>query len=622
MLVPDTELADAVRRRFAASGLDAPVVTDPAAGLDGAVLPVRIELGDAAIGPLVVPGEPGCLDCVRIRRAAADPQAAADRAAVLAEHAGPSPWLAAFAGHAIAAVVAAEVHAVRAGRRPRSKQALIMVDLTRLTSRVHPFLPDPLCPTCSSMPDDEPEPVRLRPRRKPDRDASRVARPDPDRVRETYVDPVVGVVTELRETDACGLPVAYAPAGWRDSGKTETGIGRAIDRETSRLAAVLEAVERRAGMAPSGRRPATRASFAQVEAHAVDPRRLGLLPPEAYEGSRYPRFDPDLPLDWVWGHSFGRGEPVLVPRTYAYYGHTLDTRSEPPLVFETSNGCALGSCLEEAALHGLLEVTERDSFLLTWYARMPAPRVELGSARSVDVRLLADRIERASGYRVLAFDTTVEQGIPAVATIALWPGAHVEAVDPSERPAVLCTAAAHLDPERACWAALGELALVVEHLTHAYPQRLADAAAMVADAGLVRAMQDHALLYCHPDTLPRWDFLLGGPGGPAPARTFAESFDSRPEPGDDLLDDLLGLVDRYLRTGLDVIVVDQTGPEQRAAGLVAVKVIVPGTLPITFGHANRRVHGLPRVRTVPVLLGHRTEPLADSDLNPYPHPFP
>ena len=171
-------------------------------------------------------------------------------------------------------------------------------------------------------------------------------------------------------------------------------------------------------------------------------------------------------------------------------------------------------------------------------------------------------------------------------------------------------------------AALGELALVVEHLTQAYPQRLADAAAMVADAGLVRAMEDHALLYCHPDTLPRWEFLLGGPGAPAPARTFAESFGRRPEPADDLLDDLLGLVDGYLRTGLDVIVVDQTGPEQRAAGLVAVKVIVPGTLPITFGHANRRVHGLPRVRTVPVLLGHRTEPLAEGDLNPFPHPFP
>jgi len=34
---------------------------------------------------------------------------------------------------------------------------------------------------------------------------------------------------------------------------------------------------------------------------------------------------------------------------------------EPRLVFETSNGCALGSCLEEAILHGILEVAERDA---------------------------------------------------------------------------------------------------------------------------------------------------------------------------------------------------------------------------------------------------------------------
>ena len=49
-------------------------------------------------------------------------------------------------------------------------------------------------------------------------------------------------------------------------------------------------------------------------------------------------------------------------------------------VYETSNGCALGGSLEEAIFHGIMEVVERDSFLLTWYAKLPLPRLDLSSA--------------------------------------------------------------------------------------------------------------------------------------------------------------------------------------------------------------------------------------------------
>jgi ribosomal protein S12 methylthiotransferase accessory factor len=404
--------------------------------------------------------------------------------------------------------------------------------------------------------------------------------------------------------------VSYAPTGWPERDRTEIGIGRATDRETSGLAAVLEAVERRAGTHPSARRPAVRGSYAELAEHALDPRELGLLPADNALG--YPRFHPDLELEWVWGYSFGRSAPVLVPRTYAFYGHTLTADAERPLVYETSNGCALGSCLEEAALHGLLEVAERDAFLLTWYARMPAPRVALDSARSVELRLLAERVERTYGYRVLAFDTTVEHGIPSVAVLA------VDAAPAPDRPAVMCAAAAHLDPEQACLAALGELALLVAHQVREYASRAELAAAMVADADLVREMDHHALLYGHADTVPRWDFLLRG----NEERTFGESFSDRPEPAADLREDLLEVVGRYRKADLDVIIVDQTGPEQRAADLAVVKAIVPGTLSITFGHRNRRVHGLPRLHTVPMLLGHRSTPLPAAEVNPHPHPFP
>jgi ribosomal protein S12 methylthiotransferase accessory factor len=68
-----------------------------------------------------------------------------------------------------------------------------------------------------------------------------------------------------------------------------------------------------------------------------------------------------------------------------------------------------------------------------------------------------------------------------------------------------------------------------------------------------------------------------------------------------------------------VIVVDQTTPEHQAGGFSCVKVIIPGTLPMTFGHDVRRVDGLPRLFDVPRRLGKR---LRAQDVNPDPHPFP
>jgi ribosomal protein S12 methylthiotransferase accessory factor len=92
--------------------------------------------------------------------------------------------------------------------------------------------------------------------------------------------------------------------------------------------------------------------------------------------------------------------------------------------------------------------------------------------------------------------------------------------------------------------------------------------------------------------------------------------------GTDLTSVLTETVKRYLDTGLDVIVIDQTGSEHRAGGFACVKVLIPGTLSMTFGHDHRRLDNLPRLLTVPRLLGYRDRDLAPEELTSDPHPFP
>ncbi|SCL44838.1 ribosomal protein S12 methylthiotransferase accessory factor [Micromonospora citrea] len=585
-------------------------------------LPVRAELGRVLIGPLEWAGEPGCVDCLERRRrrnrlhSRAHDAVIADNSAALRTR--PSAWLTGLAADVVAALVDDEITRLHGDpSTARTRCALLCLDLKTLEVTRHTFLPDPTCPVCADLPEDSAAAadIVLQPRVKsaPDRYRTRNLAEHQDELITTYVDPECGLIRLLARDDNAGAMVAAAWMGLPD-GATEGGYGRTRSYRTSELVSILEALERHGGMQPGGRRTAVRGSYADLRERALDPRELGLYPPDRYriEGFRYRPFDVDQPYRWVWGHSFRRKEPILVPEAYGYYRIHRSDQEPTPFVYEISNGCALGGNLEEAILHGILEVAERDAFLMTWYARMPVPRIDLSSARRRTVPLIAEAIQSETGYAVQAFDITVEQGVPCVWVMAVNPS------DDDQRPKAVCAAGSHLDPETAAENALSELGVILVDLMHRYPEQRDQAERMVRDGSLVTEMAHHSLLYGAPAAFARFDFLTGS----SRSVSFAEMAQPDGFRNADLSDDLRELVRRYLDEGMDVIVVDQTTPEQRVQGLACAKVIIPGTLPMTFGHDLRRVDGLPRLHEIPHRLGHRSRRLERSDVNPHPHPFP
>lgn len=585
-------------------------------------LPVWTEQGYVLLGPLEAPGQTGCVDCAATRRRRVNPHYA-ERAAVWQRYgdqlaATPSSWLTGLAGQLVADLVTAEVRRVTSDEAPLTSQTLCRLDLESLALTRHRFLADPECAVCGGLPTDAPEQAHItlhsQPAYKPGSYRRReVSLPQ---IMDYYVDSESGLVRQLYDSRAGALLVSVAPLGGRGEAASVVGYGRAATFDESRLTALLELLERY-GSSPRARQGAVSACYHEVRTHAVNPYSLGLHAPDQYavpEFSLQP-FDPDRTYPWVWGWSFARREPLLVPESYAYYGVHRHSQTNRPFVYEVSNGCALGSCLEEAILYGLLEVAERDAFLLTWYARLPAPRLDLTTANSKIVRLLAASIEAETGYQVTAFDISTEQEIPCI-----W----AMAANPAEdgRPAIACAAAAHPDPELATRNALRELGPSLAVLINRYedPAAVQRARDMTADSAEVKEMDDHMLLYANPSAATRLDFLTQGDS----VRSLAEvgAADRGGFTSDDLRDNLREAIGRYTRHGLDVIVVDQTASEHRAGGLSCVKVLVPGTLPMTFGHHFRRIDGLPRLNDVPQLLGYRDGPMPPEEINTYPHPFP
>jgi ribosomal protein S12 methylthiotransferase accessory factor len=593
-------------------------------GRELVALPVWTELDHVVIGPAEIPGEPGCLDCYTLRHRRASTTAVEDGALRrvhgdrLAERA--APLLGTLAADTVAALVAEEVQALAAEPvRARTRRAVLHLRLADLTVTRHRLLPDPLCPTCGHLPDDGAEraTIELRPQRKLAPDVHRVCRvvDDLDDLLDTYVDSETGLIRSMHRDTMGGLVIAGAMMPIRShDGATEPGVGRTRSYRTSQMIAILEALERYGGVGPGGRRTVVTGSFAELAPDAIDPTTLGVHPPESYAAADfyYRPFTPEERTRWVWGWSFLREAPLLVPETVAYYHVHEPSGPQRPFLYEISNGCALGSTIEEAILHGILETAERDAFLMTWYARLPVPELDLTRAADRTIGPQAAAITAETGYRVHAFDITMEQGIPSVWVMAVRP----DGMSP-DLPRTVCAAGSSLVAERAVLNALSELGPILVDLIRRYPQDAADAHRMAADPTLVTTMPDHSTLYGADETFERFGFLFGG--GPVATVDDMPTGEFRSA---DLSEDLRQVIDRYLGSGLDVIVVDQTTPEHEAGGLRCVKVLIPGTVPMTFGHRNRRIHGLPRLLQVPYRLGHRSAPLTRDELNPDPHPFP
>jgi ribosomal protein S12 methylthiotransferase accessory factor len=189
----------------------------------------------------------------------------------------------------------------------------------------------------------------------------------------------------------------------------------------------------------------------------------------------------------------------------------------------------------------------------------------------------------------------------------------------SAAPQAFIAAGAHHDPRAAVRAAVAELVTNVHLVTRraaAEPQSrdLDRLYWMLREPERIVSLEDHVGVNTLSEAAPRVDALLGA--------TFEVEL-PEPEPVADLTALLTDTVRRLGGQGLEVVVVGLDGPGTGDRfGLTCVKVIVPGSLPMTFGYVNRRTRGLPRLLEVPCRLGRVEQPLRYEDLPFDPHPFP
>jgi ribosomal protein S12 methylthiotransferase accessory factor len=392
---------------------------------------------------------------------------------------------------------------------------------------------------------------------------------------------------------AAGAPVIGSPV-------SEVTGGASDDPDAALAAALGEAAERySASFVPT--EALVVATAEELGDLAVAPERFALYSPAQYAlpGFPFDPFDRTTRIAWAVGFALPGAEPAYLPAQLVY----LAWPRRPPLIGHgTSNGLACAATLEEAILGGLLEVLERDAFMITWANRLSFP--------ALDWRVDADlvRFERRylapTGLGYAAFDLSAFWDVPTAVGV-------VRDRSPGGIPLTVgagCAPTAAEAVRKALIEAFSVRTWVGRLLSLGSPRSFRE------DALDVETFDDHVLYYADERRAAAADFL--------DASSDTVSIADVPAlPDEPSLALVRLLAERLAAKGSSAYALDVTAPDVRAAGLRVAKVLAPELCALDVFHGARFLGGR-RLYEAAHELRLRPAPLPPDQINPAPHPFP
>lgn len=535
------------------------------------------------VGPLFIPGQTSCWECLQHRLARNRPV----DTLLLSSQPGEQP------------VTTRRLHT---DNMQGLRDLLCVINADTLTRDDHRVTRRPQCRACGdpslyALQLDRAPSLQHRPKRHTSDGGHRASTPNEIVERlEPLVDPLTGVVTSLERVETgfpalhvytAGINVARPAAdvaGLRASLRRNTG-GKGLSDIQARASALGEGVERYCGLF-HGDEPRVRATFQELGDSALHPNTCMLFSETQLSdrgGTAVAARDPvpvPFPVDeacgWtpVWSMTANRVR--YLPTSLLYYGY--GKRDAVRTTIADSNGNAAGTSLEDAILQGFLELIERDAAAIWWYNRVRRPAIDLASIDSAEW-CAALAAYKEMGREVWLLDLSTDFAIPAVAALSRKTQGAEE---------ILVGLGAHFDARIAAQRALTEMS-----------QMLVALGAVRRDAGLDPTLAG----WLNDATVQQHAYLL-------PNELPARNVEQRSLATHDDLEADVRMCQRLVEhRGLELLVLDQTRPDVQVP---VVKVIVPGLRHFRQRFAQGRLYD------IPVQCGWRGAPNAETDLNPIP----
>lgn len=377
----------------------------------------------------------------------------------------------------------------------------------------------------------------------------------------------------------------FAIVSARLSEKRSWSHGRDAAPRLAYIKAVAEAKEWTAcGSVPDN---LVRAAFTDLET-AIDPRSIIRFHPAQYrlKGFPFKPFDETAEYAWTEGYDEVTRARVHILADHVYFPYFPKT---PYYCYANSSGVAAHPDRQIAVETSVLELVERDSFMIAYLTRLQFPTVrEQTLPESIRKRM---RELRKNGFRVWVKDHTLDLA-PAICVIAQ-----------SEKFTYTpCASCASFDVEHAVDHALMEVeALILARFQNGPPKPI--------KPHEVIWPLDHGRLYGQKRYFHQADFLVRG------HHTVAFK-----EVGNESARSWHGLLDRFLAKGWRLFTVPLSLPKEYGGngGLHIIRSIVPGMVPMTFGFRHEPA-GMERIYAIAKELGNVT--LSYRELTKFPHPF-
>jgi len=540
---------------------------------------------ESFIGPLVIPGKTACWNCSRLRMLAnAEHSWAAHtlEQAFLARNGNTSVRatlvpMASLSGH----LLSLEALKVLSGyAKSRLLGQLLIQNLVTLETSLHKVIPMPWCEICGGaramkLTNDQPHEWSWA--------------EDPEDLRQSlagWLDSRTGVISHvvLRKLDtiksrslfcAQALPANYTE-GVYHADKFENCGGKGLTECEAMIGAVGEAIERysasRFRLADLLRSP-----LSGNGENFLDPRTLCLYEENQYGRKNFPfvRFDPSQPHLWTRGRWLDNGQTVWVPALMTFYN--FPDEADDLFCQITSNGLAAGIGLQDASLRSVLELVERDAFMISWLCRRPGRRLIIDDSLDQAAREVVAQLEEC-GAQLELYLLDAGLNIPVVACLGLgdgrcWPGLTV-------------TSAAHLSPRIAVRNAIlehGYSGLYLRHLLHHRKHAIPVAPEQLRSWNFL----DHGLFYLPVERAAACDFLRSDVDEAASLRSLEE-------PTELSLDHCSK---RLTLAGVRVAIVDVTAPDVAQSPFRVVRALGTNMQPIHCGYGLDRLAN-PRLRTL------------------------
>ena len=243
------------------------------------------------------------------------------------------------------------------------------------------------------------------------------------------------------EVDRIGIQV-FTCDRIRPDGSRTSHTGKGVSPIQAQVSITMESIERYCSeFKEEYLDKLIRGSYNQLKSqfNVLDPREMIL--------SGLNDYNHDWEIHWTWGRDLSKEEDILVPACAVYHPFHEDRE----LMMNThTNGIAAGNTMEEAVIHGLAEVVERDAWSIAQYTQHFHDAIFIEDDRENDFIIgIFEKFEKA-GIEIVAKDLTTDVGIPVVAAFSRdLQNRTMETID---------GLGAHLDPKVATVRALLEIA--------------------------------------------------------------------------------------------------------------------------------------------------------------------